>query len=225
MFCLLCRFFFLSNDEMLEILSETKDPTKVQPHLKKCFEGIAELRFEGEDHDIVAMHSVEGEEVMFKDVISVAAANGAVEKWLLQVEGAMFDSIHHVTGEGLRTYHEKPREDWVLDGQAGMVVLVCTAVNWTMDVTKAITEGSTKQYEEKCTSDLMKIVDKVRGNISKLQRVTLGALVYSSIASSCTDTGSRSSVATCTPPLPTPASAARAPTSLANGVSSTSTPE
>ena len=45
------------------------------------------------------MISEEKEEVPFVSPIPVAAANGAVEKWLLQVEGAMFESIHHVTSE------------------------------------------------------------------------------------------------------------------------------
>ncbi|GFH11920.1 uncharacterized protein HaLaN_07505 [Haematococcus lacustris] len=123
------RFFFLSNDEMLEILSETKDPTRVQPHLKKCFEGIANLDFD-DNLVIRAMNSVEKERVPFKVPVDTNKARGAVEKWLVEVEERMFQAIHDVTARSIMDYAAKPRHQWVLEWP-GMVVLVVTAVYWT----------------------------------------------------------------------------------------------
>merc|ERR1719473_237130 len=58
------RFYFLSNDELLEILSQAKDPTRVQPFLCKVFEAINKLTF-AEDRSVNEMVSPEGEVIDF----------------------------------------------------------------------------------------------------------------------------------------------------------------
>jgi len=55
------RFYFLSNDELIAILSNQKNHHLVQPHLRKCFDNLVKLEFA--DKDIRAMISAEGEKV------------------------------------------------------------------------------------------------------------------------------------------------------------------
>uniref|UniRef100_A0A674GPT7 Dynein axonemal heavy chain 3 n=1 Tax=Taeniopygia guttata TaxID=59729 RepID=A0A674GPT7_TAEGU len=160
------RFFFLSNDELLEILSETKDPLRVQPHLKKCFEGIAKLEFT-EDLEIIGMISSEKETVPFIDKIYPMRANVNCFLILLYEIRLIYNTLHKV---------HVPRKEWVLQWP-GQAVICVSSIYWTEEVSEAIRKKALQDFLEKSNTQIRDIVELVRGKLSSGARLTLGALI------------------------------------------------
>jgi dynein heavy chain len=183
------RFFFLSNDELLEILSQTRNPLAVQPHMRKCFDAIQSLEFgvvpgsanspDGIKYtnDIHAMVSPEKERVAFAKGLK---ARGNVETWLCTVEDAMVKSLHALTKAALIDYSARPRREW-MKLHASQVVLTVSQIMWCSDVTVALQTADPVQalrdFEKKCIAQLAEAAAVSRETIPKLFRQVLGALI------------------------------------------------
>ncbi|XP_029455356.1 dynein heavy chain 1, axonemal [Rhinatrema bivittatum] len=167
------RFYFLSDDELLEILSQTKDPTAVQPHLRKCFENIARLKFQ-EDLQITDMYSGEGEEVKLSSAIY---PTGNVEDWLLEVERIMKATIRVYIERSIKAYPVTPRTEWVLNWPGQVTIAGCQTF-WTKEVSEALEAGYlSSQLFPQLSEQLSDLVALVRGKLSRMQRTVLSALI------------------------------------------------
>ncbi len=168
------RFFFLSDDELLQILSQTKDPTAVQPHLRKCFENVASIEF-GKDNLITAMFSGEGEKIKVSEPFY---PKGPVEEWLLKLEDSMRKSVRKVVMEAIEDYDRQERTSWVVSWP-GQAVLSGSQTFWTQQVTEALKEGSSKLKDlyNNLLNQLQGLVGLVRGELPFLSRLVLGDLI------------------------------------------------
>lgn len=135
------RFFFLSDDELLDIIVQSKHVQAIQPHLKKCFENMRELRFE-DDLRITRMYSAEYEEVTLRPSMY---PEGNVENWLGQVEDAMRNTLRELIGEALEAVETTSRNQWIYMWP-GQVVLCGGQTYWTAHVEDGIRNNTLSDY-------------------------------------------------------------------------------
>ncbi|KAH0626110.1 hypothetical protein JD844_000881 [Phrynosoma platyrhinos] len=180
------RFYFLSNDDLLEVLGQSRNPEAVQPHLKKCFDNIKCLKIQKigltNRFEALGMFSLDGEYVDFTHPVLL---EGPVEEWLCDVERAMRWTLREVL-KNCRLALKKmltKRDKWVKEWP-GQMVITSSQIQWTADVSKCLVtckDRGDKKYlkvlKKKQVSMLNKYSEAIRGNLTKIMRLKIVALV------------------------------------------------
>jgi dynein heavy chain len=103
------RFYFLSNEEIIEILGQMREPRNIQRFLNKIFEGIDNLSFMP-NGEINTMHSKEGEFIKLRKIVK---ATESAENWLKNLEESMIETIRKVILEAIVDRKLRDFEGWV----------------------------------------------------------------------------------------------------------------
>ncbi|KAI8799348.1 dynein heavy chain and region D6 of dynein motor-domain-containing protein, partial [Cladochytrium replicatum] len=179
------RFYFISNDDLLEILGQSRDPNAVQPHLKKCFDNLYKLELQSAGTDIrrhteaIGMYSGDGEYVPMYAPIMI---EGQVEYWLTEIETAMRITLRRLLMGCLISMKKLKKDKWIKDW-AGMLLITASLISWTLECTKALQEiekgdkHALKTIKKKQISNLKKLSDIVKTPLNKVERKKLIALV------------------------------------------------
>jgi len=178
------RFYFLSNQSLLTILSNGTNPPKVCEFIGDCFDGLKSIIFDPCPASEIpktsnALISKDGEIVPFTQEKFIC--EGAVESWLSRLEYKMRQTLYDVleqskaTSEFWDVVDGKHREEWCADYPA-QCALLTTQMVWTEDVTRAFedlqggSETSMKEAYKLIETRIEKLIIKVRGDLSILER-------------------------------------------------------
>lgn len=181
------RFYFISNDDLLEILGNAKRPDLVQSHLKKLFDNLykLELRRVGKTlnrYQAMGMYSDDGEYVEFLNVLYV---EGPSERWLATVEDYMVAVMKEklkLTRASLRKLSGN-RELWLSQWPGQMLLTTCQ-IQWTTECTRSLIhckmvdqKKPLRKLKKKQNKVLTKLSEMSRKELSKIMRLKVNTLI------------------------------------------------
>ena len=120
-----------------------------------------------------------GESVSF---VSNVVLDGSVENWLGDLEVAMVNSMQKHLSSSIQAYRGKHKEKWITEVQ-GQLLITTGSIQWTNDCSKALgnmsngQKNAMRQLKKKQVSFLTRLTDMIRGQLPRLVRVKLVALI------------------------------------------------
>ncbi|OZJ04271.1 hypothetical protein BZG36_02479 [Bifiguratus adelaidae] len=144
------RFYFVGDEDLLEIIGNSKEIPRIQKHFKKMFAGIANILLDDDGIFITGISSREGEIVLFKNQFSIID-HPKVNDWLSLVEREMKRTLAQLLTEAvaeLNTIFNETKLDkdaylaWMDKHPAQLVVLTVQAA-WTHFTEMGLTKQDT----------------------------------------------------------------------------------
>ena len=119
------RFYFLSDADLLDILSKGKYPRMITKHLKACLSGVVALQFQdgddGEGKETLGVFSPEGEFLQFTTPCTLS---GDVEGWLLVLTEHIQKTIESTISSAVAEFGKFEKKDFLFAYCAQVVCIV-----------------------------------------------------------------------------------------------------
>lgn len=174
------RFYFVGDEDLLEMIGNSNDTLRIAKHFKKMFAGISGLTMDGENSIITGFTSKEDEVVKLKKEISLAKTP-RINDWLTLLESGMKSTLAQLLAEAVEAYTpifeaetlDREAFDKYKDEYPSQIVVLATQVVWTTAVEKALVAGGGKLLEslhEREVSILGYLADTVLGDLGVIER-------------------------------------------------------
>ncbi|XP_073494500.1 cytoplasmic dynein 1 heavy chain 1 isoform X2 [Phyllobates terribilis] len=140
------RFYFVGDEDLLEIIGNSKNVAKLQKHFKKMFAGVSSIILNEDSSVVLGISSREGEEVIFKTPVSIIE-HPKINEWLTLVEKEMRVTLAKLLAESvteIEIFGKSSAIDpatyisWIDKYQAQLVVL-SAQIAWSENVESALT--------------------------------------------------------------------------------------
>jgi len=150
------RFYFVGDEDLLEIIGNSKDILRIMKHLKKMFAGISTVSLDEGLTQIQGMASREGEEVRFSEPI-LLQDYPKINDWLARIETMMRLSLADLLCEAVAElqsfYGSGSGSDVGRDGlmswlekYPAQLVTLAVQVAWTASIEKSLEDHQAPEH-------------------------------------------------------------------------------